>query len=160
MTGWALMGNHGKPNRSRDDVYIFHIFFQYVSYTIYEAKNPPEGKIYHTLLICQGRFLGPTFLRKHLADYVLVWAGERETDLRISTHFARIGNSVFPAPWQTSMGSWAPAYGLTAPKRTQLLNAKTDMVYWTSCSPFPSFFCNRAWLTQKHTSEKAQKTSH
>ena len=37
--------------------------------------------------------------RKHLADYVLVWAGERETDLRISTHFARIGNSVFPDPW-------------------------------------------------------------
>ncbi|CAE7233317.1 stt3 [Symbiodinium natans] len=35
-------------------------------------------------------------IMKHLADYVLVWAGERETDLRISTHFARIGNSVFP----------------------------------------------------------------
>lgn len=27
---------------------------------------------------------------------MLVWAGERETDLRISAHFARIGNSVFP----------------------------------------------------------------
>ncbi|CAE7440962.1 STT3 [Symbiodinium microadriaticum] len=35
-------------------------------------------------------------IMRHLADYVLVWAGERETDLRISTHFARIGNSVFP----------------------------------------------------------------
>lgn len=35
-------------------------------------------------------------IMKHLADYVLVWAGERETDLRISAHFARIGNSVFP----------------------------------------------------------------
>merc|ERR1712083_770748 len=33
---------------------------------------------------------------KHLADYVLVHAGEQETDLRISTHFARIGNSIFP----------------------------------------------------------------
>ncbi|CAJ1453245.1 unnamed protein product [Effrenium voratum] len=35
-------------------------------------------------------------IMKHLADYVLVWAGDRETDLRISAHFARIGNSVFP----------------------------------------------------------------
>ena len=34
-----------------------------------------------------------------MADYVLVWAGERETDLRISAHFARIGNSVNPDPW-------------------------------------------------------------
>ena len=37
-----------------------------------------------------------TTVRRHLADYVLVWAGDRETDLRISAHFARIGNSVFP----------------------------------------------------------------
>merc|ERR1712157_17673 len=33
---------------------------------------------------------------RHLADYVLVHAGQQETDLRISTHFARIGNSIFP----------------------------------------------------------------
>jgi len=33
---------------------------------------------------------------RHLADYVLVHAGQQKTDLQISTHFARIGNSVFP----------------------------------------------------------------
>ncbi|CAK0841009.1 unnamed protein product [Prorocentrum cordatum] len=35
---------------------------------------------------------------RHLADYVLVHAGtgQTKTDLQISTHFARIGNSVFP----------------------------------------------------------------
>jgi dolichyl-diphosphooligosaccharide--protein glycosyltransferase len=33
---------------------------------------------------------------RHLADYALVHAGPQETDLRISTHFARIGNSIFP----------------------------------------------------------------
>jgi len=35
-------------------------------------------------------------IMRHLADYVLVHAGQQETDLRISTHFARIGSSVFP----------------------------------------------------------------
>lgn len=30
---------------------------------------------------------------RHLADYVLIWS---QKDLQISTHFARIGNSVFP----------------------------------------------------------------
>jgi dolichyl-diphosphooligosaccharide--protein glycosyltransferase len=35
-------------------------------------------------------------IQRHLADYVLVKVGHGETDLRISTHFARIGNSVFP----------------------------------------------------------------
>merc|ERR1711879_1044048 len=30
------------------------------------------------------------------ADYALVKVGQQQTDLRISTHFARIGNSVFP----------------------------------------------------------------
>jgi len=35
-------------------------------------------------------------IQRHLADYVLVKVGQQETDLRISTHFARIGNSVFP----------------------------------------------------------------
>mmetsp|Transcript_90373 Transcript_90373/g.173952 ORF Transcript_90373/g.173952 Transcript_90373/m.173952 type:complete len:886 (+) Transcript_90373:46-2703(+) len=33
---------------------------------------------------------------RHLADYVLVWTGGTQDDLSISTHFARIGNSVFP----------------------------------------------------------------
>jgi len=33
---------------------------------------------------------------RHLADYVLVWTGGQQDDLAISTHFARIGNSVFP----------------------------------------------------------------
>jgi dolichyl-diphosphooligosaccharide--protein glycosyltransferase len=33
---------------------------------------------------------------RHLADYALVHAGQQETDLGISTHFARIGSSVFP----------------------------------------------------------------
>jgi dolichyl-diphosphooligosaccharide--protein glycosyltransferase len=32
---------------------------------------------------------------KHLADYVLVWAGGRSDDLAKSPHLARIGNSVF-----------------------------------------------------------------
>merc|ERR1719401_2599882 len=35
-------------------------------------------------------------IMRHLADYALVHAGQQQTDLRISTHFARIGNSVFP----------------------------------------------------------------
>merc|ERR1712107_490947 len=37
-------------------------------------------------------------IAKHLADYVLVWAGNggQQDDLRISTHFARISNSVWP----------------------------------------------------------------
>merc|ERR1711879_816158 len=35
-------------------------------------------------------------IMRHLADYALVKVGQQETDLRISTHFARIGNSVFP----------------------------------------------------------------
>merc|ERR1712151_592231 len=35
-------------------------------------------------------------IQRHLADYALVKVGKQETDLRISTHFARIGNSVFP----------------------------------------------------------------
>eukprot|EP00930_Biecheleria_cincta_P067955 TRINITY_DN5494_c0_g2_i1.p1 TRINITY_DN5494_c0_g2~~TRINITY_DN5494_c0_g2_i1.p1 ORF type:complete len:853 (+),score=89.18 TRINITY_DN5494_c0_g2_i1:355-2559(+) len=35
-------------------------------------------------------------IMRHLADYALVHAGQQEKDLRISTHFARIGNSVFP----------------------------------------------------------------
>mmetsp|Transcript_52508 Transcript_52508/g.94171 ORF Transcript_52508/g.94171 Transcript_52508/m.94171 type:complete len:840 (-) Transcript_52508:53-2572(-) len=35
-------------------------------------------------------------IMRHLADYALVHAGQQETDLRISTHFARIGSSVFP----------------------------------------------------------------
>eukprot|EP00928_Gymnodinium_smaydae_P053212 TRINITY_DN37256_c0_g1_i1.p1 TRINITY_DN37256_c0_g1~~TRINITY_DN37256_c0_g1_i1.p1 ORF type:complete len:841 (+),score=119.70 TRINITY_DN37256_c0_g1_i1:37-2559(+) len=35
-------------------------------------------------------------IMRHLADYALVHAGHQETDLRISTHFARIGSSVFP----------------------------------------------------------------
>jgi len=35
-------------------------------------------------------------IMRHLADYALVHAGSQETDLRISTHFARIGSSVFP----------------------------------------------------------------
>merc|ERR1711920_585162 len=33
---------------------------------------------------------------RHLADYVLVWAGGRGDDLGKSPHLARIGNSVFP----------------------------------------------------------------
>jgi len=33
---------------------------------------------------------------RHLADYVLVWAGGRGDDLAKSPHLARIGNSVFP----------------------------------------------------------------
>merc|ERR1711972_39852 len=33
---------------------------------------------------------------KHLADYVLIMTGGVNDDLGISTHFARIGNSVFP----------------------------------------------------------------
>merc|ERR1719195_1008957 len=33
---------------------------------------------------------------RHLADYVLIMTGGVNDDLRISTHFARIGNSVFP----------------------------------------------------------------
>lgn len=35
-------------------------------------------------------------IMRHLADYALVKVGQQETDLQISTHFARIGNSVFP----------------------------------------------------------------
>merc|ERR1719361_1863552 len=33
---------------------------------------------------------------RHLADYVLVWAGAKGDDLAKSPHLARIGNSVFP----------------------------------------------------------------
>jgi dolichyl-diphosphooligosaccharide--protein glycosyltransferase len=33
---------------------------------------------------------------RHLADYVLVWAGGSGDDLGKSTHLARIGNSIFP----------------------------------------------------------------
>merc|ERR1712054_145684 len=33
---------------------------------------------------------------RHLADYLLVWAGGRGDDLAKSPHLARIGNSVFP----------------------------------------------------------------
>merc|ERR1712048_1163692 len=33
---------------------------------------------------------------RHLADYVLVWAGGRGDDLAKSPHLAHIGNSVFP----------------------------------------------------------------
>merc|ERR1740123_2394141 len=33
---------------------------------------------------------------RHLADYVLVWAGDHSDDLAKSPHLARIGNSVFP----------------------------------------------------------------
>jgi len=33
---------------------------------------------------------------RHLADYVLVWAGDSGDDLAKSPHLARIGNSVFP----------------------------------------------------------------
>merc|ERR1711865_543770 len=33
---------------------------------------------------------------RHLADYVLIMTGAVNDDLSISTHFARIGNSVFP----------------------------------------------------------------
>merc|ERR1712151_219253 len=33
---------------------------------------------------------------RHLADYVLVWAGGNGDDLAKSPHLARIGNSVFP----------------------------------------------------------------
>merc|ERR1712217_293753 len=33
---------------------------------------------------------------RHLADYVLVWAGGGGDDLAKSPHLARIGNSVFP----------------------------------------------------------------
>merc|ERR1712032_1376556 len=33
---------------------------------------------------------------RHLADYVLIMTGGVNDDLGISTHFARIGNSVFP----------------------------------------------------------------
>merc|ERR1712032_416756 len=55
----------------------------------------------HEQIATLGKFLsGPqkkswTSLR-HLADYVLVWTGGQQDDLAISTHFARIGNSVFP----------------------------------------------------------------
>ena len=35
-------------------------------------------------------------LARHLADYVLVWAGGGGDDLAKSTHLARIGNSVYP----------------------------------------------------------------
>ena len=35
-------------------------------------------------------------LAKHLADYVLVWAGGGGDDLAKSPHLARIGNSVYP----------------------------------------------------------------
>jgi len=34
---------------------------------------------------------------RHLADYVLIMTGAVNDDLGISTHFARIGNSVFPS---------------------------------------------------------------
>jgi len=50
--------------------------------TIGRILSAPEKKSYNTM--------------RHLADYVLVHAGHQETDLRISTHFARIGNSIFP----------------------------------------------------------------
>eukprot|EP00955_Chlamydomonas_euryale_P102093 365392-Chlamydomonas_euryale.AAC.4 len=35
-------------------------------------------------------------LIRHLADYVLVWAGGGGDDLAKSPHMARIGNSVYP----------------------------------------------------------------
>lgn len=38
-------------------------------------------------------------LVRHLADYVLVWAGGRGDDLDKSPHIARIGNSV-RLPWR------------------------------------------------------------
>jgi len=50
--------------------------------TIGRILSGPEKKSHNTM--------------KHIADYVLVHAGQQETDLRISTHFARIGNSIFP----------------------------------------------------------------
>merc|ERR1712216_497533 len=33
---------------------------------------------------------------RHLADYVLVWAGDHGDDLGKSPHLARIGNSLYP----------------------------------------------------------------
>ena len=35
-------------------------------------------------------------LARHIADYVLVWAGGGGDDLAKSPHLARIGNSVYP----------------------------------------------------------------
>jgi len=50
--------------------------------TIGKTLTSPEKKAWNTI--------------RHLADYVLVWAGGHGDDLAKSPHLARIGNSVFP----------------------------------------------------------------
>merc|ERR1711870_30054 len=55
----------------------------------------------HEHIAMLGRLLSGTqksshSIIRHLADYVLIMTGGVNDDLRISTHFARIGNSVFP----------------------------------------------------------------
>merc|ERR1712137_610104 len=50
--------------------------------TLGRTLTSPEKKAWHVI--------------RHLADYVLVWAGGRSDDMGKSPHLARIGNSVFP----------------------------------------------------------------
>jgi dolichyl-diphosphooligosaccharide--protein glycosyltransferase len=55
----------------------------------------------HEHIATLGRLLSGTqksshSVLRHLADYVLIMTGAVNDDLAISTHFARIGNSVFP----------------------------------------------------------------
>jgi len=55
----------------------------------------------HEHIATLGRLLSGTQKKshsiiRHLADYVLIMTGGVNDDLQISTHFARIGNSVFP----------------------------------------------------------------
>eukprot|EP00005_Dracoamoeba_jomungandri_P008973 CAMPEP_0174263992 /NCGR_PEP_ID=MMETSP0439-20130205/20885_1 /TAXON_ID=0 /ORGANISM="Stereomyxa ramosa, Strain Chinc5" /LENGTH=916 /DNA_ID=CAMNT_0015349661 /DNA_START=19 /DNA_END=2769 /DNA_ORIENTATION=+ len=57
---------------------------------------------------------------RHLADYVLVWAGSRSDDIAKSTHIARIGNSVYnhicPGdPTCSQFGFYRTPDGQTAP---------------------------------------------
>eukprot|EP00451_Oxyrrhis_marina_P032806 CAMPEP_0204359156 /NCGR_PEP_ID=MMETSP0469-20131031/37040_1 /ASSEMBLY_ACC=CAM_ASM_000384 /TAXON_ID=2969 /ORGANISM="Oxyrrhis marina" /LENGTH=833 /DNA_ID=CAMNT_0051347139 /DNA_START=15 /DNA_END=2516 /DNA_ORIENTATION=- len=89
---------------------------------------------------------------RHLADYVLVWAGGHGDDLAKSPHMARIGNSVFP----DICGDDDPTcskFGFYQGGEPTPMMAKSLLYKLHSHNIKPDVKANPKWFTEAHTSK-------
>merc|ERR1711957_908597 len=93
-------------------------------------------------------------IQRHLADYVLVKIGQDETDLAISTHFARIGNSVFPdicGPRDPECDAYGMDYEYDPPRPTKMM--KNSFVYKAVKNGKEGVKVNPKYFKEVHTTE-------
>jgi len=99
----ALQGYNWMKKNTAKDARIFAWWdYGYQITGIGERTSLADGNTWnHEHIATLGRLLSGSqkqshSIIRHLADYVLIMTGAVNDDLGISTHFARIGNSVFP----------------------------------------------------------------